>query len=268
MKTIMTIGAALTWLLSLLPASTGRAVLSAPAPLAQAVISVGASCPALPVSLNSLSITPEAPAQQHVVNLTWTATAPTCFSLTGYRVKGQVKFSNGQTRTFAGTFGSNQQGAHIPVAGVALAQPQHVIAKVEATATDAINGTAFFPPTPTITGSCPMLVQVTGASMIELVPAPNRPGNDFHPKIRVQWQAGAPPCQRQTGAEISGELKFGGKTHDFKQTVSGTQTSVDIVMTSLAVGAGFTPNAITARVTVNGISTITGGASKELNVSK
>jgi hypothetical protein len=268
MKTTMTIGAALTLLLGLAQAFTGRSVLSAPVPLAPAVIPFGASCPALPVSLNSLSITPEAPAQQHVVNLTWTATAPTCFSITGYKVKGQVTFSNGQTRTFTNDFGSNQQGAHIPVAGFPNARPKHVIVKIGATATDAINGTAFFPPTPTITGSCPMLVQITAASMIELVPAPNRPGNDFHPKIRVQWQAGAQPCQRQTGAEVSGELKFGGKTHDFKQTVSGTQTSVDIVMTSLAVGAGFTPNAVTARVTANGISTITGGASKELNVSK
>lgn len=265
MKTTITIGIALTLLLAFAQAFTGRAVLSAPA---QTIALGGASCPTLPVSVNLLSLTPETSAQQYVVNLTWTATAPTCFSVTGYKVKGQVKFSNGQTRTFAGTFGSNQQGAHIPVAGFPLAKPQHVIAKVEATATDAISGFGVFPPTPTITTNCPMLVQVTAASMIELVPAPNRPGNDFHPKIRVQWQAGAQPCQQQTGAEVKGELKFGGKTHDFKQTVSGNQTSVDIVMTSLAVGAGFTPNAITARVTTTGISTITGVAGKELNVGK
>ena len=232
---------------------------------AQGIVTT-ASCPDVPVNISFVNITPATPAQQHVVNLMWNATAPACFSLKEFKVKGEVTFANGATKTFEGGFLPNQFGAHIPVTGVPDTRPRKVSVKVVAFATAPVTGSGTFPP-PTLTlASCTSItVQVTQAAMIGLAPAPNRPGQDFHPKVKVEWQTpnlGA--CQSVNQFTVEGELKFKGKATKFSRVVAGNLRSAEFTLTSLAVGSGFTPDAITAKVTAAGEARISGSAEKEV----
>ncbi len=224
------------------------------------------SCPNVNVNINFVNITPAAPAQTHVVNLTWNANAPACFTIREYKVKGEVTFANGATNTFAGDFLPNQSGAHIPVTGVPETRPRKVSVKIVAFATAPVTGSGTFPPAALTLASCTSItVQVTQASMIGLVPAPNRPGQDFHPKVKVEWQTpnlGA--CQRLDQFTVEGELIFKGKGTKFSRVVAGNLRSAEFTLTSLAVGAGFTPDAITAKVTVAGEAKVSGSAEKEI----
>jgi len=227
------------------------------------------SCPDVNINISFVNITPATPAQQHVVNLTWNANAPACFSLKEFKVKGEVTFANGATRTFDGGFLPNQFGAHIPVTGIPETRPRKVIVKVTAVATAPVTGSGTFPPPALTLASCTSItVQVTQASMTGLAPAPNRPGQDFHPKVKVEWQTpnlGA--CQRLNQFTVEGDLKFKGKSNKFSRAVSGDLRSAEFTLTSLAVGAGFTPDAITAKVTATGESRVSGGAQKEIQVN-
>ncbi len=235
---------------------------------AQGIVTT-ASCPDVPVNINFVNITPAAPAQQHVVNLTWSANAPACFTIREYKVKGVVTFANGATKTFGGNFLPNQVGAHIPVTGVPDVKPRKVIVKVAAVATAPVTGSGTFPPpTLTLTSCTSITVGVTQASMIELVPAPNRPGQDFHPKVKVVWQTpnlGA--CQSINQFKVDGEMKYGGKSTKFSRVVAGAARSAEFTLTSLAVGAGFTPDSITAAVSAAGTAKISGSAEKEVPAS-
>ncbi len=224
------------------------------------------SCPTLGITINSVVLTPAAPAQQHVVNLSWSAGAPQCFSISGYQVKGFVTFANGQAKEFEGAFPANQTGAHIPVPGITNTKPQKVVVKVGATATDAITGTGIFPSGLTVSQLCHLTVKNVQASMTGLAPAPNRPGQDFHPKVRVQWQVDLASCQRIDQFKVEGELIFKGKSNKFSQTVAGNLNSIETTLTSLAVGSDFAPDSIRATVTATGQSTITGSAQKEIQV--
>jgi hypothetical protein len=232
-------------------------------------ITTTSSCPEVSVNINFMNITPATPAQQHVVNMTWGATAPSCFSLKEFKVKGAVTFANGETRIFEGGFMPNQFGAHIPVTGVPNTRPRKVTVKVAAIASAPITGSGVFPaPALTLTTCTSITALVTQASMIALVPAPNRPGQDFHPKVKVDWQTpnlGA--CQRINQFTVEGELKFKGKGAKFSRVVSGDQRSAEFTLTSIAVGAGFTPDEITAKVTAAGEAKISGGAQKEIQVN-
>ena len=228
-------------------------------------------CPDIGININFVSVTPEAPAQQHVVNLTWTASKPSCFTISAFKVSGIVTFANGQTRDFESVVPGNQLGAHIPFPGIAQSRPRKVSVKVGATATAAVTGSGnFVGPGPTLVGSgpCQITVLVPQAAMSGLVPAPERPGQDFHPKVRVQWQTpNLSTCQRVTQFKVEGELIFKGKSNQFSQTVSGTQTSTEITLTSLAVGSDFAPESVKAKVTATGESKITGVAQKEATVN-
>ena len=228
------------------------------------------SCPDVGVNITFVNVTPETPAQQHVVNLTWTASKPSCFTFSTFKVSGVVTFENGQTRNFETSVPGTQQAAHIPFPGILETKPRKVTVKVGATATGAITGSAIFPaPSPSLVGSgpCTVTLQVTQAVMSGLVPAPNRPG-DFHPKIKVQWQTtNLPACQRINQFKVEGELVFKGKVNSFSQTVPGTPDSTEITLTSIAVGSTFAPESIKARVTATGESKITGVTQKEASAN-
>ena len=228
-------------------------------------------CPDIGININFVSVTPEAPAQQHVVNLTWTASKPSCFTISGFKVSGTVTFANGQTRGFESVVQGSQLGAHIPFPGIAQTRPRKVSVKVGATATAAVTGSGnFVGPGPALVGSgpCQITVLVPQAALSGLVPAPERPGQDFHPKVKVQWQTpNLSTCQRVTQFKVEGELIYKGKSNPFSQTVSGTQTSTEITLTSLAVGSDFAPESVKAKVTATGESKITGVAQKDAAVN-
>jgi hypothetical protein len=111
-------------------------------------------CPDINVNISFVNITPTTPAQQHVVNMTWNATAPTCFTLKEFKVKGAVTFANSVTRTFEGNFLPNHFGAHIPVSGVPNTKPIKAIVKIAAIATAPISGSGNFPPPSLAITSC------------------------------------------------------------------------------------------------------------------
>ena len=228
-------------------------------------------CPDIRITINFVNVTPSAPAQQHVVNLTWEASKPSCFTISGFKVSGIVTFENGQTRTIESAVPGNQFAAHIPFQGIPQTRPRQVTAKVGVTASAAITGSAIFPaPSPSLVGSgpCTITMQVTQAAISGLVPAPDRPGQDFHPKVKIQWQINSlPTCQRVSQFRVEGELIFKGKSNPFSQTVSGTQYSTEITLTSLAVDSAFTPESVKAKVTATGESKITGFAQKEARVN-
>src|SRR5215510_822775 len=189
---------------------------------AQGVITVN-PCPDVQVNIGFVNITPATPAQQHVVNLTWNVNALSCFSLREFRVKGEVTFASGATKTFESSFLANHFGAHIPVNGIPNTPPRKVIVKVVAVETAPASGSGSLPP-PTFTlGSCSTItVQVTQASMIGLAPAPNRPGQDFNPKVKVEWQTpNLPVCRSVNQFTVEGELIFKGKSTKFSRVVSG-----------------------------------------------
>lgn len=235
----------------------------------QSVSSGNIHCPDVRIEINFVNVTPATPAQQHVVNMTWTASKPPCFTISGFKVSGTVTFANGQTRDFESAVPGSQLGAHIPVAGIAQTTPRKVTVKVGATATAAINGSAIFPapssgPTLVASGPCTITMHVNQASMSGLVPAPERPGQDFFPKVKVEWQTpNLPACQRVNQFKVDVELIFKGKSNKFSQTVPGTQYSTEVIVNSLAVGSDFVPESIKATVTATGESRITGVALKE-----
>lgn len=228
-------------------------------------------CPDIRIEINFAGITPQAPAQQHVLNLTWTAAKPPCFTISGFKVGGTVTFENGQTREFDSAVPGTQFAAHIPFAGIAQTRPRKVTVKVTASATAAITGSAIFPaPSPQLvsSGPCQITFFVTQAVMSGLVPAPDRPGQDFHPKVKVEWQTtNLPACQRINQFKVEGELVFNGKSHPFSQTVPGTQSSTEITVKSLAVGSNFAPQSVKAKVTAVGESRITGVGQREAAVN-
>jgi hypothetical protein len=233
---------------------------------AQAVIPA-TPCPDINVNISFVNITPTTPAKQHVVNMTWNATAPTCFTLKEFKVDGAVTFANGVSRTFQGIFLPNHFGAHIPVSGVPDTKPLKAIVKITAIATAPISGSGSFPPPSlTITSCNPITVTVPQAAMTGLAPATDRPGHDFYPKVKVEWQTpnlGA--CQRLSQFTVEGELKKGSKSVKFSRVVSGELRSTEFILTSLAVGSNFTPDAIWARVTAAGEAKVTGSALKEFH---
>jgi len=228
-------------------------------------------CPDIRITINFVNVTPSSPAQQHVVNVAWEASKPPCFTVSGFKVSGIVTFENGQTRTFESAVPGSQFAAHIPFQGIPQTRPRKVTAKVGATATAAITGSGIFPaPSPSLvsSGPCTITMQVTYAAMSGLVPAPDRPGQDFHPKVKVQWQTtNLPACQRVNQFKVEGELIFKGKSNSFSQTVSGTQSSILLTLTSLAVDSSFAPESVKAKVTATGESKITGLAQKEAPVN-
>ena len=234
-------------------------------------ISGNLHCPDIRIDINFLNVTPATPAQQHVVNLTWTASKPPCFTISGFKVSGTVTFANGQTRDFESAVQGSQLGAHVPFAGIAQTTPRKVTVKVGATATAAINGSAIFPaPSPTFvtSGPCTITMHVNQASMIGLVPASERPGQDFFPKVKVEWQTpNLPACQRVSQFKVDVKLIFKGKSNKFSQTVPGTQYSTEVILKSIAVGSDFVPESIKATVTATGESRITGVALKDAAVN-
>ena len=261
-RSILTVAIVFVQLCSSLPGSASGS---------QSLATGNLQCPDIGMNITFVGVTPAVPAQQHVVNLTWTASNPTCFTISGFKVNGTVTFANGQTRDFESAVPGNQLAAHIPFPGISETRPRKVIVKVSATATAAITGSGnFVGPGPTLVGSGPCLitVQVTQATMSGLVPAPDRPGQDFHPKVKVEWQTpNLSACQRVNQFKVEGELIFKGKASAFSQTVSGTQSSIEITLKSLAVGSNFAPESVKAKVTATGESKITGAAQKETAVS-
>jgi len=224
-------------------------------------------CPPLDLTINSVVVTPTTPAQQHVVNLSWSSHPPFCFNLSGVEARGSVTFGNGQIREFDQRFPANQFGAHIPVSGITNVRPIKIVVKLEATAVATVTGNSSFPSGLTFESDCKLPVYNVQAAMTGLVPVPNRPGQDFNPKVRVQWQTLPAPCQRVNLIKIDGVLIYQGKSTKFSQMVGGNQTSVETTITSVTVGSNFVPDQILAKVTASGQATISQTAKKDLPVN-
>jgi hypothetical protein len=113
-------------------------------------------------------------------------------------------------------------------------------------------------------------VNVQGTNtQVTLVHASDRPGNDFYPQVKVDWQlSNTRPCFAISKATVTATLKIGGKTYQEKKSANGTSiSSMTLLFDSVAVGSNFVPDQVTALVEASGTALLTGTAAKEIQVN-
>ncbi len=238
-------------------------------------------CPHLPIRITRLELTPQQPAQQHIVKLTWQAGTPACYTINQFTIRGTITFANGQTKTFAQTVSGNETGVQISVAGLATGTPlvlpgmapRSVQVVLGATASSPIAGSsrsgstapdgladAVSPP-PT---SClpPVEIQNVQAVMAEPVPTTISP----HPKVKVSWQVNTlPTCYKIERFMVTVLLRAAVGTRSKTVTVPGTQRSVEVVFeTSTLSPTGDT--LVLANVSASGTAEISGKDQRELQI--
>jgi hypothetical protein len=235
-------------------------------------------CPQLRVRITNLEITPQQPAQQHIVKLTWQAGAPTCYTINQFTVKGTITFANGQTKVFTQTVPGNETNVQISVAGLATATslvvpgmaPRNVQVTLVAaagssiagsnrnmsTAPDGLADVVSLPPT-----SCLPLVEIQNvqAVMAEPVPTTISP----HPKVKVSWQVNTlPTCYKIERFTVTVLLRAAVGTRSKSVTVPGTQRSVEIVFEDVPPSSG--DALVLANVRASGTAEISGKDQREL----
>ena len=75
------------------------------------------ACPALPVKITGLEVTPRQAARQHTVKVTWAVSSPECFTIQRFEIKGKLTFANGQSKSFAQSVGGNESSLEFQVPG-------------------------------------------------------------------------------------------------------------------------------------------------------
>lgn len=257
--------------------------------LANASAAAEPACPELRVRITSVELTPQQPAQQHIVKVAWAASAPPCYTLNNFNLRGVITFANGQTKSFAQSVAGNQTSVQIQVPGLAtnttpsLAQPGMIPRSVKvglsAEASATIAGAAgnlntaspsegdvvSAPPT-----SCLPLVQIQNVQAVfaGLVFSPENPNGTHFPKVKVSWQVYAlPPCYRIEKFTVSALLRGTGGTRSKTVTVSGNQTATEIVFGNFPVAVNFTAGLILANVRASGTAKITGSDQRELQLN-
>jgi len=234
-------------------------------------------CPQLRVRITSLELTPQQPAQQHIVKLTWQAGTPACYTINQFTVKGSITFANGQTKTFAQTVSGNETGVQISVAGLATGTPlvpgmvpRSVQVVLVATAGSPIAGSSRsgstapdgladgVSPPPT---SClpPVEIQNVQASMVAPVPGTI----PLFPKVKVSWQVNTmPTCYKIERFTVTVLLRAEVGTRSKTVTVPGTQRSVEIVFEDVPPPSG--DALVLANVSASGTAEISGKDQREL----
>ena len=247
------------------------------------------ACPELPVRITRVELTPQQPAQQHIVKVAWAASAPPCYTINRFNLRGIITFANGQTKTFAQSVAGNQTSVQIQVAGLATNTPPLLVTQgmiprsvkvaLTAEAGAAITGVArnlnatppgagdvvSAPPT-----SCLPLVQIQNVQAVftGLVTSPENPNGTHFPKVKVSWQLNAlPPCYKIERFSVTALLRGTGGTRSKTVTVSGTQTETEIVFDNFPVAANFTAGLILANVRASGTGRITGSDQRELQLN-
>ena len=87
--------------------------------LVNASAAAQSACPELRVRITSVEIIPQQPAQQHIVKVAWGSSAPPCYTINKFHLRGTITFANGQTKSFAQSAAGNQTSVQIQVAGLA-----------------------------------------------------------------------------------------------------------------------------------------------------
>lgn len=236
------------------------------------------ACPDLKVRITSLVITPQQGAQQHLVRVTWAATAPPCFTINKFHLRGTVTFANGQTKGFQQTVAGTQFGAQFLVPGLASTTlpslsalaPRSVNVSISAEATASIIGTSGDPNAvgDALPTSCLPKAQIQNVQAVfaGLVNAPT--GNSFFPKVKVTWQVNAlPPCYRIEQFTITALLRAAVGTKTKSVTVAGNQTATEVVFDNFPVAADFVPGLTTASLRATGTARITSSDQRELQLN-
>jgi hypothetical protein len=257
----------------------GLVVLNHDAPALAAYSSAAAeACPALPVRIERVTVSPQQPARQHTVDISWEAKKPQCYTINKFSVKGAITFANGQKKGFAQTVHGNQSTVQIQVPGLltlpGLANPSlaprivEVVVSAEASAPVIGVASNFPPPAPGAgdiisapPNSCLPLVDVSGVqvSFTGLIVSPENPIGTHFPKFKVNWRVNAlPSCYKVDNFSVTVTLIREQKSKTV--TVSGGQTATEVVFDNFPVPADFRPGVIGANVKANGTARVTGSA--------
>jgi hypothetical protein len=255
--------------------------------LANAPAAAQSVCPGLRVRITSVELTPQQPAQQHIVKVAWVASAPACYTINKFHLRGVITFANGQTKPFAQSVAGNQTSVQIPVPGLATnttpslitsgmipssvkvglsAEASATIAGSSANPNTSSEGDAVSPP-PT---SCLPLVQIQNVQAIftGLIVSPENPNGTHFPKVKVSWQVNAlPPCYKIEKFTVTALLRGTAGTRSKSVIVSGQQTATEIVFDNFPVPANFTAGLVLATVRASGITRITGSDQRELQLN-
>jgi hypothetical protein len=235
-------------------------------------------CPALPVRIVKVTVSPLQPAPQHMVNVSWEAKRPQCYTINKFSLKGVITFANGEKKGFVQTAHGNQSTVQIQVPGLltlpALANPSlaprsvEVVVSAEASAPVIGVASNFPPPAPGAgdiisapPNSCLPLVEVSGvqASFSGLVVSPENPIGTHFPKFKVIWRVNAlPSCYKIDNFSVTVTLIREQKSKTV--TVAGGQTATEIIFDNFPVSADFRPGVIGANVKATGTARVTGSA--------
>lgn len=236
-------------------------------------------CPQLRVHIMNLEITPQQPAQQHIVKLTWQANTPTCYTINKFTVKGTITFANGQTKAFTQTVPGNETSVQISVAGLATATPlvvpgmapQNVKVTLVAAAGSSIAGSnrnmstapdGLADAVSALPTSCLPLVEIQNVQAVIVVPATGTVSP--HPKVKVSWQVNAlPTCYKVERFTVTVLLRAAVGTRSKTVTVPGTQRSAEIVFEDI-VSPTLGDTLILAKVGAFGTAEISGKDRREL----
>jgi hypothetical protein len=243
------------------------------------------ACPALPIRIASVTVSPLQPARQHTINVSWEAKTPQCFTINKFSLKGAITFANGEKKGFAQIASGNQSAVQIQVSGLltlpAVANPSlaprnvEVVVSAEASAPCAGAASNFPPPAPGAgdiisppPNSCLPLVGISGvqASFAGLIVSPENPNGTHFPKFKVNWQINAlPSCYKIDNFSVTVTLIREQKSKTV--TVAGGQTATEIIFDNFPVTADFRPGVFGANVKVNGTARITGSAKNETQLN-
>lgn len=253
----------------LLALFTLSAALSVPGAAALQFTSGGSSgsCPELPVQIVQFDAGPASLSPKYGIIAAWTANAPQCFTINRFIIKANVTFANGQTKSIQKTLPGSQTNfqGQVPGAG---ALPRQADVTVTAIATAPASGNMAYPSGASLSGGCPKIpVQITHTVFNGLQPIPNRPG-DFHPKVKAIWNVnGLPSCITVKEFKLTVRVEANGKEHQKTVTLPGNQLSADVVLTSVAVGSGFTPQQVKSQINASGTTLIKGEAVKRIRIN-
>jgi hypothetical protein len=236
------------------------------------------ACPALPIRIVKVTVSPLQPARQHTVTVSWEAKPPQCFTINRFSLRGAITFANGQKKGFTQTVPGNQSTVQIQVPGLILLPasanpslaPSSVEVMVSAEASAPVTGAASNFPTPAPgasdiifppPNSCLPLVGISGVqpSFAGLIVSPENPNGTHFPKFKVTWQVNAlPSCYKINNFSVTVTLIREQKSKTV--TVTGAQTATEIIFDNFPVPADFRPGVTGANVKANGTARITGSA--------
>ncbi len=226
------------------------------------------SCPDLPAQVVQLDVAPALLASKYSIKTAWSANAPQCFTIRRFIVKANITFANGQTKSIQKSLSPSQTSFQGDVPG-AGSLPRFADVTITAIATAPASGIVASPSGIGLSGNCPSIpVHITQTLFNGLQPIPNRPG-DYYPKVKVVWNVnGLLPCIAVKEFKLTVRVGADGKEHQRTVTLPSNQLSADVVITSVAVGSGFTPQQVKSQIQASGTARIEGTALKKIRINR